>query len=44
MPVQKKQTKTTRKRYSPEFGTEALCLAWQAGVAGVSSRLGLNKS
>ena len=44
MPDQKKQTKTTRRRYSPEFKTEALGLAEQVWVAGAAKKLGLHES
>jgi len=43
MPVERKQTKTTRRRYSPEFKTEALGLAEQVGVSGAAKQLGLHE-
>ena len=44
MPDQKKQTKTIRRRYLPEFNTEALGWAEQVGVAGAAKKLGLHES
>jgi len=44
MPVEQKQTKTTRRRYSPGFKTEAFGLAEQVGVAGAAKQLGLRHS
>ena len=44
MPVEQKQTKTTRRRYSSEFKTEALGLAEQVGVGGAAKQLGLHES
>ncbi len=44
MPVQRKQTQTTRRRYSPEFKTEALSLAEQVGVGEAAKQLGLHES
>jgi transposase len=44
MSVQKKQTKVSRRRYTPEFKTEALGLAEQVGVAGAAKQLGLHES
>lgn len=44
MPVEQKQTKTTRGRYSSEFKTEAMGLAEQVGVAGAAKQLGLHDS
>lgn len=44
MPDQKKQTKITRRRYSPEFKVEALGLADQVGVSGAAKQLGLHES
>ncbi|MCF8033450.1 MAG: transposase [Desulfarculaceae bacterium] len=44
MPVQQRQTKATRKRYSPEFKSEALALAGQVGVADAAKQLGLHES
>jgi transposase len=44
MAVQKNQSKARRRRYSPEFKTEALGLAEQVGVAGAARQLGLHES
>ncbi len=44
MPEQKKQTKASRRRYSPEFKSEALGLAEQTGVASAAKQLGLHES
>lgn len=46
MPDQKKRTKITRRRYSPEFKVEALGLADQVGVgvSGTAKQLGLHES
>ena len=44
MPVQKKQTKARRRRYSPEFKSEALGLVEQVGVPGAARQLGLHES
>jgi len=44
MPLQKEQTKVSRKRYSAEFKSEALGLAEQVGVAGAAKELGLHES
>lgn len=44
MPDQKKKTKITRRRYSPEFKVEALGLADQVGVSGAAKQLGLHES
>jgi len=44
MPVAEKQTKSTRRRFSPEFKAEALGLAEQVGVAGAANQLGLQES
>ncbi|MCB2191029.1 MAG: transposase [Deltaproteobacteria bacterium] len=44
MPLKQKQTKTTRRRYSPEFKSEALSLAEQVEVADAAKQLGLHES
>jgi transposase len=43
MPDEKKQTRITRRRYSPEFKVEALGLADQVGVSGAAKQLGLHE-
>ena len=44
MPVQQRQTKAIRRRYSAEFKSEALGLAGQVGVADAAKQLGLHES
>jgi len=44
MTAQRSQKQVTRRRYSPEFMTEALGLAEQVGVAGAAKELGLHES
>jgi transposase len=44
MPVVKRQSKTTRRRYPAEFKSEALGLAEQVGAAGAAKQLGLHES
>ena len=44
MPVVKRQSKTTRRRYQAEFKSEALGLAEQLGAAGAAKQLGLHES
>jgi transposase len=44
MPLPKSQNKSSRRRYSPEFKSEALGLAEQIGVAGAAKELGLHES
>ena len=43
MSAEKKQTKSTRRRYSPEFRSEALGLAEQVGVPNAANELGLHE-
>ena len=44
MTVQKSRKQASRRRYSPEFKTDALGLAEQVGVAGAAEQLGLHES
>ena len=44
MTVQKSLRQVSRRRFSPEFKTEALGLAEQVGVAGAAKQLGLHAS
>lgn len=44
MPRRNKATKTTRRRHTPEFKTEALALAEQVGVNEAASQLGVQAS
>ena len=44
MPSQKGPKRPTRRRYSPEFKSEALSLAEQVGMAGAAKELGLHES
>jgi transposase len=40
----RKTGKATRKRYSPEFKSEALALAERVGIGGAAKQLGLHES
>lgn len=44
MTKQSSGQKSSRRRYSPEFKTEALGLADQVGVGGAAKQLGLHES
>jgi transposase len=44
MPLPKSQKKSSRRRYWPEFKSEALGLAEQIGVAGAAKEVGLHES
>ena len=44
MSPRRKQVQATRRRYSPEFKTEALGLAEQVGVSSAAKQLGLHDS
>jgi len=44
MAKQSSGQKSSRRRYSPEFKTEALGLAYQVGVGGAAKQLGLHES
>jgi transposase len=44
MTKQSSGQQSSRRRYSPEFKTEALGLAEQVGVAGAAKQLGLHES